>query len=473
MKPPNKILLVVPPVKPGGERFLTSTTNTPHMGLACLAAVLRQGGFTVEVLDAQVQNLSGREFGRAVLKAGPDIAGITAFTEQVEEAGAAAGIIKRINPDIHVIVGGCHPTALPELTLKEFPDFDFAVSGEGEVNFPEMARAFREAGPLRGIPGVAGREEGGIWVNPPRPFIPDLDALPFPAFELFPLKKYPASYGLSKKHREIPIQASRGCPYSCNFCFKLMGSKIRRRSLESVLSELRLRIEKFGARQVSWIDENLTSDREWAWRLGEALVREGINRKTRFSAQTRVDLVDPEILRQLKRAGFFLITYGAESGAAKVLEQSEKKILPEQIEAAVRWAREAGLQVQLDFIIGHPGETESEIEKSLKTVLAWDPDYLVWARLVPYPGTRVAEEMKARAGKEGFSGVPWSSYQKQIKSAFGNLILTPDILERWQIRGYVRFYLRPGKILNLFRIVRLRVLFLSVWFQFKKYVLKC
>ena len=128
-----------------------------------------------------------------------------------------------------------------------------------------------------------------------------------------------------------------------------------------------------------------------------------------------------------------------------------------------------GLQVQLDLIIGHPGETEREIEKSLKKVLAWDPDYLVWARLVPYPGTRVAGEMKARTGKERLPGVPWSSYQKQIKSAFGNLGLTPETLGRWQIRGYVKFYLRPGKILNLFRIVRLRVLFLSVWFQIKKF----
>lgn len=204
---------MVPPVKPGGDRFLTSSVNAPHMGLAYLAAVLQQDGFTVEVLDAQIEKLSLREFARAVKKINPEVVGITAFTEQVEEAGLAGRIIKRINPDIPVIVGGCHPTALPELTLKEFPDFDFAVFGEGEVTFLEAARALREAGSLRGILGVAGRKAGEIWVNSPRPFLPDLDALPFPAFELFPLKRYPASYRLSKKYREIPIQASRGCPY--------------------------------------------------------------------------------------------------------------------------------------------------------------------------------------------------------------------------------------------------------------------
>jgi radical SAM superfamily enzyme YgiQ (UPF0313 family) len=438
------------------------------MGLACLAAFLRQNGFAVEVIDAQIEKLNFTEFEQAIRRISPDIAGITAFTEQVEEAGLAAKIIKRTNPDIPIIVGGCHPTALPELTLKEFPDFDAAVFGEGEETFLELAKAIFADGSLQGVPGVAYRSGGSISVNPARPLIPDLDKLPFPAFELFPLERYPASYRLRKNVREIPIQGSRGCPYSCNFCFKVMGSKVRRRSRESVLSELRLRMEKFGARQVCWLDENFTGNREWAWQFCEDLIREGINRKARLFAGTRVDLVDPELLRQLKRAGFFLLVFGAESGEAKVLEQSGKRILPEQIEAAVRASQEAGLKVQLDMILGHPEETESEIEKSLKMVLAWDPDYLAWARMVPYPGTRLAEEIKARTGKERLPGVPWSSYQKQINSAFGNLGLGPDVLERWQIRGYVRFYLRPGKILNLFRIVRLRVLFLSFWYQMKK-----
>lgn len=465
----DKILLVVPPVKPGGDRFLTSSITSPHMGLACLAAVLQQGGFAVEVLDAQIEGLDFVKFEQAVRRIEPDVAGITAFTEQVEEAALAARIIKRINPDIPVIVGGCHPTALPEQTLREFPDFDAAVFGEGEETFLELVKAIFAGKSLQGVPGVAYRTGGSISVNPARHLIPDLDGLPFPAFELFPLERYPASYRLRKNVREIPIQGSRGCPYSCSFCFKVMGSKVRRRSLDSVLAELRLRVEKFGARQICWLDENFTLSREWAWRFCEALIREGINRKARLFCESRVDLVDPELLRQLKRAGFFLLVFGAESGEAKVLEQSGKMILPEQIEAAVRESQEAGLKVQLDMILGHPGETEAGIEKSLKMILAWDPDYLAWARLVPYPGTRVAEEMKARTGKERLPGVPWSSYQKQIKSAFGNRGLGPDVLERRQIRGYIKFYLRPGKILNLFRIVRFRVLFLAVRFQIRKY----
>jgi radical SAM superfamily enzyme YgiQ (UPF0313 family) len=133
VKPRNKIILVVPPVKPGGDRFLTSSVNVPHMGLAYLAAVLQQDGFTVEVLDAQIAELDFIKFEQAIRRINPNIMGITAFTEQVEEARLAGRIIKRINPDIPVIVGGCHPTALPELTLKEFPDFDFAVFGEGEA----------------------------------------------------------------------------------------------------------------------------------------------------------------------------------------------------------------------------------------------------------------------------------------------------------------------------------------------------
>jgi radical SAM superfamily enzyme YgiQ (UPF0313 family) len=169
----------------------------------------------------------------------------------------------------------------------------------------------------------------------------------------------------------------------------------------------------------------------------------------------------------MKRAGIFFIIYGAESGEGKILNRSGKAIIPEQIEAAVRWAREVGIKVQLDYIIGHPDETKEDIKKSLRTALDLNPDFLAWARMVPFPGTAVSAQIKN--GEIDPLRIPWSDYQPQFKSGFGNRYLDPEALERWQIYGYLRFYFRISRIFNLFRITRWEILLRFFLYQVKRF----
>lgn len=465
-----KILLSIPPARFRINRFLTSGINSPHLGLAYLAALLIKEGFEVQIIDAQQHRLNFIRFNEIVARINPDLIGITAFTQCVEEAGLAAKELKKLNPKIPIVIGGCHPTALPEQTLAEFPDFDVAVFGEGEDTCLELAKTIENGGTFKEIKGLAYRSDEKIRINPSRALIPNLDKLPFPGFELFPLAKYPNSFQIFKNKFEVPLKTARGCPYSCNFCFRVMGSQVRFRSIDMVIEEIKYRLRTLPAKKFIIMDENFTISRKRTLEFCDRIQKNGIQSQVSFVCGTRVDLVDLELLQEMKKAGVDLIFFGAESGVIRILERSGKAIIPEQIEAALRWAQEAGIRTQLSYIIGHPDETKKEIKKSLETALRLNPDFIFWARMVPYPGTELFEQMKKE--NPDLSRIPWSDYQTQFKSGFGNLYLNPNSLERLQIYGYLRFYLRYNRILNLFRVTSFKIAFRFFLYYFKNFFIR-
>jgi radical SAM superfamily enzyme YgiQ (UPF0313 family) len=453
-----KTLLVIPPRIKSRHRDFALFYSTPHIGIAALAALLRKAGHEVRVIDAQAEELSFAELKRQAARFGPEQVGITAYTEQIEEAHLAGQEIKRVCPESLIVVGGCHASALPRETLEEFPGFDLAVQGEGEIPLLKITQAQENGQAWSGIPGIAFRDGGEVRVNPPGPVWENLDLLPIPAFDLFPLSSYRSFHKLAKNGTSLAFSTQRGCPYSCIFCYKVMGSSVRSQSAQVVLDQVAHFIRRFDLTQVGFLDDNFTLDRDRTFSILAGIEGKGFSRKVHFGCQTRVDLVDQDLLKQMGKSGFFIISYGVESGQPSVLERIGKKIDLAQAQAAISWSRAAGISTQANFIIGYPFETRAQVKATINFALKLDPDFCVFSILTPFPGTPVREMVLKGDGGGRLISRRWSHYGKHMGRAYETSEFSRANLERLQSWAYMRFYLRFRKIKNLYRHLRLRFL---------------
>jgi len=465
-----KILLAIPPRVINIHRDVAFNASAPHLGIAYLASILRNHGHQVRVIDSQAEGITFEGFKQKLKIEKPELVGFTAFTEQVEEAASAAKAVKDLNSNIPVMVGGCHPSVLPQETLNEFPSFDFAIVGEGENTILDLVERLIQKGSLADLSGVVYREGSKISVNPPREYIQDLDSLPFPAYDLFPLDRYKNYYRILNRGRNLPLLTSRGCPFSCIFCYKLMGSQVRLRSVDNVVEEIRYWVEYYSVRQLFIMDESFTINRDRALKICEAIIRDGLHHQISFGCETRVDLVDREILKMLKNAGCFMVSYGVESGNSKVLKNTYKGITLGQVEVAFRLTREAGIKSQANFIFGFPHEEEKQVQDSINLAMKINPDYCVFNILSPFPGTQVMELVKKKEGGARLLSKRWSQFGKHLGSAYETNQLSLQILEKLQLAAYIKFYLRVRRFGNLFRHVRIKFFPLYLWRMFYVYL---
>jgi len=426
----------------------------PNIGLAYIAAYVSARGYSVEVLDALAEDLSLEDFRLAVQARSPRCVGFSAMTYQIKSAARAAEIVKQIDPSIRTLVGGSHASALPERTLREFPCFDVCVAGEGEATAAELLNAFRN--PSKDLPVIQGaytRENGEVRKAPARPVFPNIDALPFPAFSLFPLDRYFPFYSRRYK-KELPISSSRGCPYRCSFCHTAIGRKIRLRSSENLVAEIRRNREELDVEQMIFTDENFTVNRKRAMAFCEQIVAEGLHRNINYICQSRV-AVDRELLAAMRKANFTHVTFGIESGNQEILDRAHKGIRLEQSEEAIRLAHEMGIITDGNFILGLPYDTRETIQETIRFACGLPLDYASFFLLVPYPGTEVMEMAKQGKANLVLISEDWDQYGKQVGGALAHRHLPRKELELLQTYGYLRFYGKPRRILAAFKKVSL------------------
>lgn len=441
--------------------------SSPDIGVAYMAAFLRSLGHSVSVLDYTVTEFAPAEFRELLRMKRPGVAGFPALTARVHDAASMAEEVKNTLPETLTVVGGPHPSALPERTLREFPSFDIAVSGEGEETIAEIAAGLENAHDFSNVMGMAWRPEGGISLNPPRPRIRDLDVLPFPAFDLFPLERYLAFYTRDRSLRELPISTARGCPFGCVFCSKVMGKKIVSRSIGNVIEEIRRGIERFGAKQFVMTDESFTLNRKRTSEFCESMIAGGLNEKARWIIHSRVD-IEEDIFQEMRKAGCTHITFGIESGNQGILDRNKKGITLEQAAAAVRAAREAGLVTDGNFIMGLPYEDVRTVRDTIRFAIRTNPDYVSFFLFVPYPGTEAMSLTRAGEANLRLLSEDWRDYGKQVGGAAELATMSRRKLEAYQFIGYLLFYLRPGKIRLLFKKVDVKTAAVYMLFQIRK-----
>ncbi len=442
----KKVLFAIPPITPEERyQFADVGYHMPPLGISYLAAILEQEKISVDIIDSPVLDLNLDEMIREIEKINPEIIGFTVLTPTFRRVVLAAEKIKEVFPEKTIMVGGHYPTIKKEELLRENENIDIVVYGEGEKTISELVRAILNGDDLSGIKGVIYRDKSGkIIKNKPRELIQELDKIPFPARHLLPMEKYkPAPHHF----KELPVShmiIARGCPYNCTFCSftQVSGKKARYHSPGRVVSEMKHVIENYGVKEIIFRSEMISADREWLEELTDKLIEEDLN--VRWSCYCRVDSVDPEILKRMKEAGCWQIFYGIESGVQELLDKVNKGTTIEQNKKAVKWTKEAGIEVRASFMLFMPGETPEMTKKTVDFAIELDPDYAQFAPTTPFPGTQLHRE----AEKYG------ELIHDHDKYTTHKLVFIPDgyrdmdqVKEMYE-KSYIRFYRSPKRILR-------------------------
>lgn len=425
----------------------------PHIGLAYVAAYVRAKGEKTVVLDGDMEPIGLPQVARAFQELEPDVVAFTAATQQIHDAHTVASWIRDQRPDVHLLVGGYHASSVPGQTLEEFPVFDAVVYGEGEESLWQAIETLRGGGPLKGIKGVSYHDGSRVVLNPPRPNISDLDALPYPAHDLFNLRACRPRYPYRRRMMQLPMNTTRGCPYSCKFCFRSTGRAYRVRSPEGVVDEIKRNIAEFGMDDIFFTDETFTLHQDRVKAICDAIRREGLERKVKWFCETRVDAVTRELLAEMKAAGCRMVTYGVESGNQEILDKMQKGITLEQAEWAVAATKEAGMEAETNFMIGNPFETREAIEQTINFVLKLNPHFTSFSILTPYPGTETGLMAEKGVGGLRLLSRDWRDYGRHVGSCAELETVSRLELQALQRKGYSKFYLRPSRIRHLFRVV--------------------
>jgi radical SAM superfamily enzyme YgiQ (UPF0313 family) len=434
-----KVALVNPPP----FQILERQYDTPRfgrMGLAYLAGYLRHHkSCDVEIIDAKLERLSFDETVRRVVATRPNLVGLGAFTCEVKPAAHIARLVKQALPAVTTAIGGVHVTALPEQTLREFPQFDLGVCGEGEATFAELCEALQNDVSPIGLRGVSLRTEDGVIVGPPRDRIGDQDSIPFPAWDLLP------------RADEYILMTQRGCPFNCLFCMNPNGRVARARSVENFMEELRWVLDAFQPTDLRFGDELFSVNMDRTHELLDAMLEAGVSKRVKWTAQTHVHFVDAPLLKKMKAAGAWRLGMGIETGDAEVLKHTGKGSTPEMILKAAAAAREAGLPIETYFIMGHPNESLDSMKRTVDLAVRMNPHTPIFGIMVPFPGTEVGR--LAAAGEAGYrlKSTNWDDYDKQIGGALEFANLSRHAIERLQIWAYIKVFLWNQRYRDLVR----------------------
>lgn len=438
-----KVLLIYPPnynlVTPALPEVQEKGLGLfPPLGLMYIASYLKKHtAHEAEILDASVQKLSYDEIRERIKKFKPDIVGITAMTYMFYDTVSVARMAKEAGGDIHVNFGGPHVNIFPQETL-ELPEVDSITLGEGEVTFTELVESYSKKKSLKGIRGVAYKENGNIFYNQPRELIQDIDILPYPDRRSIDYKKY---YNImSKNSVSTTLITSRGCPNRCIFC-DIPHKTIRYRSVDNVLVEIKDCLA-LGIKEIYFYDDTFNLNKSRVMEFCNKVIEEGL--KFSWTFRGRVKPLDEEILERLKAAGCERIQLGVESGTEEVLNTIKKGITLDEVKRAFSLTKKYGISTSAYFMMGFPGETREMILRTIKFAKELNPDYVAFSITQPFPNTELY-----RMGLERniFKTDFWRGFAKNPVIGF-----TPPLWEEFLSREELRrlhryalksFYLRP------------------------------
>jgi radical SAM superfamily enzyme YgiQ (UPF0313 family) len=434
-----KICLISPPYNSAVKSVVG--VSSPPLGLAYIASVLRQN-HEVKIIDSNVLNYTISDVERELRSFNPDVVGITSVTPSIYEAYKVAETAKKVREDCIVVLGGPHATFMPRQTMEECKYIDIIVKGEGEETTRELIENVEKGAPLNEVKGITFREKNEIIDTDPRPFIKNIDDIPFPSRDLLPMHLYKFN-GV----KYTTMLTSRGCPFKCSFCSssRLFGGYWRGRSPENVLEEMKIVYEEYGIRNIEFIDDTFTLNQERAEKICDEIIKQGWD--ISWGASSRVDTLSKKLAEKMKKAGCWIIYLGIESGSQKILDAIGKRITLEQVEKAVKILKDAGIKVLGSFIIGFLQDTKETIKETIKFAKSLNLDYAQFSILTPYPGTPIFDYAK----KHGMLLTEdWSKYTATEPIVKIEGVSEKEIKALFQ-KAYITFYLRPRIVMEWLR----------------------
>lgn len=400
------------------SRASHSASILPPLALAYLAATLREAGYPVGIIEGQgdgIFNFQLSECGRY------NIQGLSTeeILEQVEPETYVIGIslmfsyewlvqrelikaIKARFPKIIVVAGGEHPTALPEYVLRDCPEVDFIISGEGEVTFLELVSRIFGSKDYSSSPGIAYLDDKGKFVsNGLSNRIANIDDIPRPAWDLCNIENYLQpnwSMGIGLG-RNMPITATRGCPYQCTFCSNptMWTTRYIMRDPIDVADEFEYLVKNYGANNIDFVDLTAIVRKDWTLEFCQELKRRGLKVSWQLPSGTRSEALDEDVLNALYETGCRLVNYAPESASEKTLREIKKKLNIDRLTKSIRTANKMGLTTKFNIVIGFPDDTYADVLKSawflFKIAIDGSEDCVV-SIFSPYPGSELYHRLR-------------------------------------------------------------------------------
>jgi len=445
-----KILFTVPISK---ERF----NVIPDLGLGYLASCAREAGHVAGILDCVLDRCDLDGFGRRVAAFKPDVLGLKVYSCDIGTAREMLRWVRHNYPDTVSVVGGPHPSCEHATDLfNQLPDLNYAFAGEAEpgfVRFLERITAGKKD--MEGVPGILWKSGNGMVQVNAKASVEDLDALPFPAWDLMDPRRYTCGYSfITTKLPAAPMALTRGCPFSCTFCGShlITGRRVRKRSLDNIIEEIKLLQHSYGVRTIDIVDENLAFDREFVIAFCERLLQENLGIAWNCPYGVRLNSLDETVVRSMARAGCFGLSVGVESGSPRILEAIRKNLSVEDVIEKVRMIkRVTDMTLQGYFMMGFPEETREDIEASIRLACSLPFDLVTFCPLRVTPGTEVYETLQAagRIPRElDYRGLGHHYFVRSYCS------VPDDEMRRLYRKAYLSFYSRPRIIWSLFRRLR-------------------
>ena len=443
----NVVLINAPYLDIYGSLNVGKNFSFP-LGIGYIASVLKQHGHRAWILEPEIYQMSQDEVIAYLKGKSADIVGITCATANFKGAQQLAKVIKE-RLGIFIVIGGVHASSLPEQVISNYPQFDAVVVGEGEFTMLEICRELENGSKdFSSVKGVLFRKNGAIVKTETRPFIQDLDSLPFPARDLVDLNNYRPQVHLDRGKKSATVITSRGCPAQCTFCasFKTLGFAFRAHSPEYIVSEIEHLVNNYGVEHIIFVDDTFTVKHERVKRVCELIIEKGI--KIDWYCFARVHPLSKELLVLMKKAGCFSLLFGVESSNPEILKNIKKGISTEQVKNAFKLGNELGFKTIGTFIFGLPGDTRETILNTIDFAIELKPVIASFNRLVPFPGTEIYETYYKEKFKDGKY---WDYFVPKAAIPVAEVSgMSTKELQELTNQAYNRFYLR---ISQMFRII--------------------
>ncbi len=453
-----KVLLFYPPNNEEYGVFEDAQPLDYPLGLCYIATVLEKYNHKVKIFDlAHDKRYSGIKSAESIILAEkPDIVGISCLTYNRKNAFRIATITKSIDKNIKVLMGGPHATFFPKQILDNIP-VDFILTGESELTLDDLLKAFENKGDLKTIPGLAFRDENGnVHINNPREWSADINSLPMPAHHHF------ADQIREKKWAHVI--GNRGCPFGCNFCSTtyFWGLRTRKRSPKNVIDEVEHLVKEYGVETIYFEDDTFSIDMEWAREVSEEIINRGL--KIKWQAISRFNCITKDLLAVMKRSGCERITFGLESGAARILNNLHKGLSKDVVISGFEMLKDSGIKIGLFMMIGNPGECNETVKETcelLDQVGYYDVESVSVLQL--FPNTPFYHMAKA---KGLISDDFWIKYDSPIPYYLGEHDLKTlekyalDIIlfcqKKRGLKNFIKFSMNAGKRITVRKIKEIK-----------------
>ncbi len=436
----------------------------PPVSQCLVATVLKEAGHDSSLLDGAGLQMSIDEIKEDFKREKYDICQMLTSTMTVIEDSEILDELKSVNPGMKTIVTGSQPTFMPQSTLAR-KGIDFAVQREQEAVLVELVNALEKGdGAYKDVKGIGYTDENGeVVLNPPAALIPNLDDLPIADRSMLP-QNIDYFNPVVKRMPFTTMFTTRGCTARCTYCTSpvFYGNKVRFISAEKVVREMEI-CQNLGYREIFFRDELFTASKKRVFEICERIKERKLD--LTWICSSRVNNVDPDMLKVMKEAGCHLIRFGVESGAQEILDNVNKNITVDETRKAFQWCHEFDIDTHAHCMVGSPGETKETIERTIKFILEIEPTVITFGITTPYPGTPLFEEVKAAHPEIGDGSM--MDISRLHTDAFFNQFFTDlsnEDMGKIIRRIYRKFYLRPSYLWRWVKRIR-------SWDEFKRVAL--